>query len=144
MEELTEYRHTGELEVFHSLMLKYLLKLKLKHFSYRCMLARTQLAALNHNHNCNRVQAVVKSGRNKGQQQFKAEKTKANKSWVCKSIKEPKSYKFLSPMLEVVVKAKQNGIKVTKALPKMPKQLPKEPKPSKQSVIEKYRSRMSL
>jgi hypothetical protein len=69
MEKLTEFRHTGELEVFHSLMLKYLPKRK--HFSYRSMLARTQLAALDHNHNFNRVQAVVKSGGNKDQQKFK-------------------------------------------------------------------------
>ena len=118
MEKLTEFCHTGELEVFHSLMLKYLPKRK--HFSYRSMLARTQLAALDHNHNCNRVQAVVTSGGNKGQQQFKVETPKANKSWVCTPIKEPKSYKYLSPMLEDVVKAKQNGIKVIKAPPKMP------------------------
>ena len=141
MEKLTEFRHTGELEVFHSLMLKYLPKRK--HFSYRSMLAHTQLAALDHNHNCNRVQAVVNSGGNKGQQQFKVEKPKANKSWVCKPIKEPKSYKFLSLMLEDVVKEKQNGIKIIKAPPKMPKHIAKEPKPSKQSVIEKHRSRMS-
>jgi hypothetical protein len=71
------------------------------------------------------------------------EKPKANKSWVCKPIKEPKSYTFLSPMLENVLKAKQNGIKVIKAPTKMPKNIAKEHKPSKQSVIDKHRSRMS-
>ena len=57
MEKLTEFHHTGALEVFHSLMLKYLPKRK--HFTYSGMLARTQLAALDHNHNCSRAQAVV-------------------------------------------------------------------------------------
>ena len=44
------------------------------------MLARTQLAALDHNHNCSGAQAVAKSGTCKGQQRFKVEKPKANKS----------------------------------------------------------------
>ena len=50
MEKLSEFYHTGALEVFHSLMLKYLPKRK--PFTYSGMLARTQLAALDHNHNC--------------------------------------------------------------------------------------------
>ena len=107
------------------------------------MLARTQLAALDHNHNCSRAQAVVKSGTCKGQQRFKVEKPKANKSWVCKPIKEPKFYKHLSGMLDDMVKAKQSGVTRVKALPQMPKNIVKEPKPSKQTIIEKHKSRMS-
>ena len=140
MEKLTEFHHTGALEV-HSLMLKYLPKRK--HFTYSGMLARTQLAALDHNHNCSRAQAVVKSGTCKGQQRFKVEKPKANKSWVCKPIKEPKFYKHLSGMLDDVVKAKQSGVTRVEALPQMPKNIVKEPKPSKQTIIEKHKSRMS-
>ena len=141
MEKLTEFRHTGALEVFHSLMLKYVPKRK--HFSYRGMLARTQLAALDHNHNCNRLQALVKTGKNKGQQQFKVEKPKANKSWVCKPIKEEKSYQYLSSVMADVVKAKQHGITVIEEPAEMPKHIAKEPKPSKLSVIQKHKSRMS-
>ena len=114
MEKLTEFHHTDALEVFHSLMLKYLPKRK--HFTYSRMLAGTQLAALDHNHNCSRAQ-VVKSGTCKGQQRFKVEKPKANKSWVCKPIKEPKFYKHLSGMLDDVVKAKQSGVTHVEALP---------------------------
>ena len=84
VEKLTEFHHTGALEVFHSMMLKYLPKRN--HFSYKSMVTRTQLATLEHNHNCNRKQAVVKSGANKNQQRFKVEKPKANKNWVCKPI----------------------------------------------------------
>ena len=141
VEKLTEFHHNGNLEVFHSLMLKYLPKRK--HFSYRGMVARTQLAALDHNHNCNRAQAVVKSGTNKDQKRFKVEKPKAHKNWVCKPIKKEKSYKHLLVMLEDVVKAKQNGIKTIENLPIMPKNIVKQPKPSKQSVIERHQSRMS-
>ena len=61
METFTEFHHTGELKVYHSSMLKYVPKRE--HFTYRGMLARLQLAALDHNHNCNRKQATVKVGK---------------------------------------------------------------------------------
>lgn len=44
MAKLTEFCHTGSLEVYHSMMLKYVPKRE--HFSYKGMLARTQLAAI--------------------------------------------------------------------------------------------------
>ena len=141
IEKLTEFHHTGSLEVFHSLMLKYLPKRK--HFSYTGMVARTQLPALDHNHNCSRPQAVIKSGANKGQLRFKVEKPKAHKSWVCKPIKEKKSYQHVSVMLENVVKAKQTGITAIEELPDMPQNIVREPRPPKQSVIARHRSRMS-
>ena len=140
MEKLTEFHHTGALEVFHSLMLKYLPKRK--NFTYSGMWARTKLASLDHNHNCSRAQAVVKSGIRKGQQRFKVEKPKADKSWVCKPITEPKFYKHLSGMLDDVVKAKQSGVNRVEALPQRPKNIVKEPKPSKQTIIAKHKSRM--
>ena len=117
-------------------MLKYLSKRK--HFSYTGMVARTQLAALDHNHNCSRPQAA-----NKGQLRFKVEKPKAHKSWVCKPIKEKKSYQHVSVMLENVVKAKQTGITAIEELPDMPQNIVREPRPPKQSVIARHRSRMS-
>lgn len=62
---LTEYHHTGNLEVFHSLLLKY--APKRKHFSYQGMVGRTQLAIMDHNNNCDRSQATVTKGKNKGE-----------------------------------------------------------------------------
>ena len=141
VEKLTEFHHTGTMEVFHSMMLKYLPKQK--HFSYKGMVTRTQLAALDHNYNCYRKQAVVKSGANKNQECFKVEKPKRNNNWVCKPIKEEKSYKYLSVMLENVVKAKQDGITAVETLPSMPQNIARKPKLPKQSVIEKHQSRMS-
>lgn len=47
--KLTDFSHTGGLEVYHSLMLKYCPKRQ--HFSYKGMVARTQLAALDNNRN---------------------------------------------------------------------------------------------
>ena len=55
--KLTEFHQTGQLEVFDLLMLKYLPKRQ--HFPYQGMVARTQLAALDHNFSLDRPQAVI-------------------------------------------------------------------------------------
>ena len=51
---VTDFCHTGKIEVYHSLMLKYCSKRE--HFScmYKGMVARTQLAALDNNANTGR------------------------------------------------------------------------------------------
>ena len=58
--KLKEFHHTGQLESYHSLMTKYVPKRE--HFRYNGMVARTQLAILDHNTNVNRSQAEVKQG----------------------------------------------------------------------------------
>ena len=62
MKKLTGFHHTGSLEVFHSLLLKYCPKRQ--HFSYVGMQARTELAILDHNYNTQRKQATTKDGIN--------------------------------------------------------------------------------
>ena len=57
--KLTEFYHTGQLEVYHSLLLKYCPKRE--HFSFNGMGAHTQLAAIDHN-DSERKQAILKSG----------------------------------------------------------------------------------
>ena len=49
LSKLTDFCHTGGLEVYHSMLLKYCPKRQ--HFSYKGMLARIQLAAIDNNHN---------------------------------------------------------------------------------------------
>ena len=49
IKKLTGFHHTGSLEVFHSLLLKYCPKRQ--HFSYVGMQARIELAILDHNYN---------------------------------------------------------------------------------------------
>ena len=58
--KLADFCHTGGLEVYHSMPLKYCPKRE--HFTYQGMLARTQLAALDNNSNVGRQQAVERSG----------------------------------------------------------------------------------
>uniref|UniRef100_A0A8C5GYH7 Uncharacterized protein n=1 Tax=Gouania willdenowi TaxID=441366 RepID=A0A8C5GYH7_GOUWI len=52
LNQLTLFKHTGGLEVFHSSMLKY--AEKRQHYSYVTMQARIQLSVLDHNHNVGR------------------------------------------------------------------------------------------
>ena len=66
--KLTEFHHTGNLEVYHFLLLKY--APKRQHFSYKGMIARTQLAVIDHNSNVKRQQAQVKRGENKGAKRY--------------------------------------------------------------------------
>ena len=58
IKKLTGYHHTGSLEVFHSLLLKYCPKRQ--HFSYVGMQARIELAILDHNYNTERKQQLRK------------------------------------------------------------------------------------
>ena len=88
--KLTEFHHTGELEQYHSLMLKYLPKRE--HFSFKGMLARTQLAALDHNFNTQREQAVVTRGPNKGEKRYNVVCPKQRNNWVAKPINEKKNH----------------------------------------------------
>ena len=50
--KLADFCHTGGLEVYHSMLLKYCPKWE--HFTYQGTLARTQLAALDNNSNVGR------------------------------------------------------------------------------------------
>lgn len=58
--QMTAFCHTGNLEVYHSVLLKYCEKRQ--HYSYEGMIARTQLAALDNNHNLGRAQATTSAG----------------------------------------------------------------------------------
>ena len=60
MKKLVGFHHTGSLEVFHSLLLKYCPKRQ--HFSYVGMQARIELAILDHNYNTQHKQATTKDG----------------------------------------------------------------------------------
>lgn len=52
---------TGDLEVYHSAMLKY--TQKRLHFTYNTMKARTQLSVMDHNSNVGREHATTSDGK---------------------------------------------------------------------------------
>ena len=70
--KLKEFHHTGQLESYHSLMTKYVPHVpKREHFSYNGMVARTQLAILDHNANTTRSQEEVKKEPCQGEKRYK-------------------------------------------------------------------------
>ena len=77
LNKLTEFHHTGELEQYHSVLLKY--PPKREHFSYNGMVARKQLAVLDHNSNVHQKQAVIQKGEKKGEKALQYHLPKAKK-----------------------------------------------------------------
>lgn len=97
IDKLTGFCHTGQLEVYHSMLLKY--APKREHFHYDCMQARLQLAALDHNHNVDRDIARDKDGKPILRQVF----SKAGKDWIVRQIYDNKQYDFLDDLLRNIV-----------------------------------------
>ena len=102
---LSRFCHTGMLEVFHSSLLKY--APKRLDFDYAQMTARLQLAALDHNCNVNREQAVISHSRantaEKGELRYRYQWSKASAQYVVQPIKVDKDYSFATDILEGVV-----------------------------------------
>ncbi|XP_073455419.1 uncharacterized protein [Aquarana catesbeiana] len=95
--------HTGEIEVFHNTTMKY--RSKHKHYCMGGMVARTQLAALDHNHNINRVQAKVKAKDGTPHHRTSQE----TKSWMAEKLDKPSSQGFLKTiLLDVLALAARN------------------------------------
>ena len=147
--KLTEFHHTGELEVYHSLLLKYIPKRL--HFSYKGMVARTQLAVLDHNTNTGREQAKITKGDNKGQKKYKLVFPKGQKKWVAKPIKTGKSFSFVEDLMEAVVSIKNDTDEKdtsdsddedTTWAPCIPNNIAPIPRPSREEVIAAHRTRM--
>ncbi|XP_069833039.1 uncharacterized protein [Dendropsophus ebraccatus] len=102
LKHITHFCHTGDLEVFHSNILKY--RSKRQHFGIDGMHARTQLAALDHNENVNRVQALVREASKAsgalGSECFNS--SKAGKEWLVQAIYEPTHQEFLKNIMREV------------------------------------------
>ena len=139
---VTEFHHTGNLEVFHSSLLKY--APKREHFSYSGMVARTQLAILDHNHNTGRKHAVVKRGPNKGSLKYKVVFPKGRNRWVAKPILEDKSYSFVADLMAAttVFKADEATQTATQKV-KLPKNIAKVERPPKEQVVQSHISRLN-
>ena len=139
---LTDFCHTGGLEVYHSMILKYCPKRE--HFSYKGMVARTQLAAIDNNHNTGRKQAVIQRGERVGEARYRPCFPKMHRRWVVKPVLEKKSYAFL-PELQKKVLGMCNGTEdpLEPTAVDLPPNIASEPAPGKQDLIKKHRSRFS-
>ena len=94
MQQMTQFCHTGNLEVFHSMMLKY--SPKRQHFSHSGMIARTRLAVLDNNENANRNQSTTSAGN----ERYKVDWGR-RKEWFAKEVNERKDYSYLSGMMRM-------------------------------------------
>ena len=140
--KLTDFCHTGALEVYHSLMLKYCPKRE--HVSYKGMQACTQLAALDNNANTGREQAMITSGERTGERRYKKRFPKAYKHWVVKPVLDQKTYTYREDMLEAVIKKCQhNDAKRIPILRTIPRNIASVIPPSKDELIERHKSRFN-
>lgn len=136
-----EFHHTGNLEVYHSLLLKY--APKRQHFSYKGMVARTQLAVIDHNCNTGRRQATVINGTKQGEKRYKVVFPKGRKKWVVKPVLERKSFAFVQQLMEGVLLFKDDKSQQTSTIPgSIPKNIAPTPRPSKDEVVAAHMSRM--
>ncbi|XP_069833049.1 uncharacterized protein [Dendropsophus ebraccatus] len=105
LKHLSQFCHAGDMEVFHSHILKY--RSKWQHFGIDGVQARIQLAALDHNENINRIQAAsqhtLKSSRAVGAECYNATNAKARKEWLARAIYEPTNQRFLKDLLREVI-----------------------------------------
>ncbi|XP_044126020.1 uncharacterized protein LOC122920518 [Bufo gargarizans] len=96
--------HTGELEIYHTTCLKY--RPKTLHFFLDSMVARTQLAALDHNRNVCRVKELVKnasSGNALSTMTQGLDVSKGQKSWIIKALYKQTCQHFLFDIMNDVI-----------------------------------------
>ncbi|XP_044125398.1 uncharacterized protein LOC122920189 [Bufo gargarizans] len=104
LKRLSFFCHTGELEIYHITCLKY--RPKMLHFFLDSMVARTQLAALDHNRNVCMLKELVKntsrgnalSAKTQGLEVFKGQK-----SWIIKALYKPTCQRFLVDIMKDVI-----------------------------------------
>ena len=94
MAHITGFHHTGNVEVYHSVMTKYCPKRE--HFDFDAMCARTQLAVLDHNSNVGRPQATTRTG----ELRYTRAYTKQRGQWVARKVYAKKSYVYLHSLLD--------------------------------------------
>ena len=132
---LVEFRHTGNLEVYHSVVNKYCPKRL--HFSLYGMIARTQLAVLDFN--CgSENQAMTQNGALRYKQVF----SRVTQAWVVKKIMKQKERDYLYPLLQKTIQMEKDT--KGKNLPKIgyiPDNIAPTPKPKKAEAIENMQTK---
>ena len=136
---LTSFNHTGTLEVYHSLYNKFCPKRL--HFSYSGMIARSQLAVLDHNSGVDAVQSETKAGDKRVKLQF----SKVTQSWVVKNIKEPKQKAYIEHILfEIFETVSSNETYESPKLENVPSNIAPIEKPSKEECIKNKKTRFII
>ncbi|XP_073451735.1 uncharacterized protein [Aquarana catesbeiana] len=105
LEQLPHFCHTGGLEVFHALAHKY--RSKMHNLFIDDMVAQSQLAILDHNHNISRMQAVIKRlyiySEMEGVLHYRQFYSNGKKQWTVSKLYESTNRLFLFDILSDTV-----------------------------------------
>ena len=124
---VTKFCHTGEIEVFHSMLLKYCPKRQ--HFHYDAMKARLLLAALDWNSQT-RTECVDKHGKVKESVVW----SKKSGKWVKKVEYHTSSGNHIAPLMKKCLEHKASGVRYEVNRPALPSHVAKDPKPDATTV----------
>ena len=127
-----DLKHTGNIEVYHSLLPKYCPKRL--HFSHHGMIARSQLAVLHFNSIVNAEQVYTKDKIPR----FKLHFSKVSQCYVVKPVREVPEKAYLEDLMSKIIElAKLSG---HSGLPCIPERKPNLEKPSKEEFIQFQRT----
>ena len=132
---LVEFRHAGNLEVYHSVINKYCPKRL--HFSLYGMIARTQLAVLDFN--CGSDDQAMTQG---GALRYKQVFSRVTQAWVVKKIMKEKERNYLYPLLQKTIQMEKDI--EGKNLPKIgyiPDNIAPTSKPKKADAIKNMQTK---
>lgn len=128
---LIKFCHTGNLEVYYSVINKYCPKRI--HFSLLGMIARTQLAVLDFNSDSNRNQATRKDGTLRYKQVF----SRVTQNWVVKKIVEQKDTKYRDELMALMSNIISTDLETLPlpCIPEIPQNIAPLEKPNKDEAI---------
>ncbi|XP_041799270.1 uncharacterized protein LOC121610987 [Chelmon rostratus] len=140
--QMTLFKHTGDLEVLHSSMLKY--AEKRRHFTYVTMQARLQLSIIDHNHNVGRQHDRTQSG----QERYNVFHSRQSNQWVARRLYEPTTQEFRKDLVEKVIQRRLDtnvklGDPAFHIHPPViiPANIAPTPKPNKAELVSAHKSR---
>eukprot|EP00079_Xenopus_tropicalis_P032068 XP_017945839.1 PREDICTED: uncharacterized protein LOC108645280 [Xenopus tropicalis] len=143
--QIEKFCHTGDLENYHSKVLKY--RPKRIAFKLDSMYARTMLAALSHNKNVDRPQATVHCSKKSefpvGEKRFKIVFPKHKKEWVAKPIFEEISDVHLFDIISDAGKIVKGELvhRWESHAKGLPKNIASKERPEKSVVVAQHYSR---
>ncbi|OCT67836.1 hypothetical protein XELAEV_18039140mg [Xenopus laevis] len=141
---LTYFCHTGILENYNSMSLKF--RSKRIHFGIDSMEARTKLAALTHNFNVGRQQAVVTVQTDKPEalvkKRTKMEFRKCNKRWTVRNVYETMSIEHFSAISTDIIRMAQGKLSTAwiSRAQTVPVNIASVPRPDKQEKVREHSS----
>ena len=135
--ECTQFTFTLMVQVYHSVMTKYVPKRI--HFSLEGMIARTQLAALDHNFNVGREHSTTESS----EERFKVQYSRQKGDYVAKKIYEEKNYGYVGAMMAQVVDVAKGTLTVAAVPRRKHTAISRQVPPEKSEVVARLRSRLT-